>query len=68
MLLQQTADLLQLRVGLGHLLGKLGNRLGRATTGHHILALGIEQVVPLELRLAGGGVPRGTHPGAGVPA
>ncbi len=43
-----------------------GDRLGRVRAGDDILALGIEEDVPVERRLAGRGVAREDHAGPGI--
>ncbi len=47
-----------------HLLARdLGQGLGRADAGHHVLALGVDQELAIEARLAGGRIAREGHPG-----
>ena len=58
----------ELGVHLGHVAGKLLEGLGGPDAGHDVLALGVDQVVPFDLRLAAGGVARHGHPGGAVVA
>ena len=67
-LLELLGDLLELVVGLGHVLGQLGDRGRGADAGHHVLALGVDQVLAEEDLLAGVGVAGEGDAGAGVVA
>ena len=58
----------QLAVDLRHFLFHLGDGLGRADAGHHVLALGIDEVFAVDQVLAGAGIAREAHAGAGVVA
>ena len=53
MRLELLADLEQLLVDLGHLFLELADRLGRPDAGDDVFALGVDQVVAVELVLAG---------------
>ena len=64
--LQLLTDLYKLIVDLRHLLLELGDPLGLPDPGHHILSLGVEEVVPFDPLLPGGDIPGGDHPGPGV--
>ena len=66
--LQGAADLHELGIGLGELLGHLVDGHGGTHAGHHVLALGIGQELAHELLLAGGGVAGEGHAGAAVVA
>ena len=50
--LQLLANVHQLLIDLRHLVMKLGDRLGGANAGHHVLTLGVDQVIAEELVLA----------------
>ena len=67
-LLQAGGDRLELAVDLGHVALEGGDRGRGADAGHHVLALGVQQVLAVELALAGGGIAGKGHPGAGVGA
>ena len=56
MLFQTLADCLKLGPHVGHIVGQLAHPIGDADTGHHIFALGIDQIIALDVFLAGGGV------------
>ena len=60
-LLQPLVDPLQLGVHLGHGLLELADGLGRADARHHVLALGVHQVLAEEPPLAGARVPGEGH-------
>ena len=64
MLLQLVGDGGELLVHLGHLLVELGDGGGGAHAGHHILTLGVDQVLAEQGLLAGGGVAGEGHAGA----
>ena len=64
MLLKPLANLDQLLVALGENAVELIDRLGRANAGNDVFALGVDQILAVELVLAGGGVPRKRHAGA----
>ena len=59
--LELAADGEQLFVQLGHLLGQLLDRLRRADAGHHVLALGVGQILAVEHVLARGRVACEAH-------
>src|SRR5262249_8802624 len=63
---QDVADVVELLVNAGHLLLKLGDLLGRADAGDHVLPLGVDEVLAVEDLLAGGRVPGEGDAGAGV--
>ena len=72
--LQPREDLLQLAVDLGHRLfqgrqlrraGAPAQGPGRPDAGHHVLALGVGQVLAVVPSLAGGRIPGEGHPGGG---
>ena len=65
-ILQDVADLDELIIGLGELVGHLGDGHGGAHAGHHVLALGVGQELAHQLLLAGGGVAGERHAGAAV--
>jgi hypothetical protein len=65
---QAVAQFHQLPVQVRHLLGQGGNRLGRADAGHHVLALGVGEVLAVHDVLAGARVPGEAHAGGGVVA
>ena len=54
--LQLGGDLHKLVINLGHLLLQMGDGERGADTGHHVLALGVDQVLTEQGLLAGGGV------------
>ena len=56
MLLEDHADLEQLLVGTGKVLGHLLDLLGRSNTGNHVFALGVDEILTVEHVLTGGGV------------
>ena len=57
----------ELLVDLGHTsFSQLGDGLGGAHAGDHVLALGVDQELAEELLLAGGGVAGEGNAGAGV--
>ena len=64
MLFQRGADVLQLLVGLGHLLLQRRDGVGRAHAGDDILALRVDQVLAVEHLLARGGIARERDAGA----
>ncbi len=64
--LQLVRDPLELRVRLGHLLGEVADLLRRPDPGHHVLALGVDEVLAVELLLAGVRVARERDAGPGV--
>ena len=68
MLLQAVGDGGELLVHRGHLLMQLGDGGRGAHAGHHVLALGVDQVLAEQGLLAGGGVAGEGHAGAGVVA
>ena len=59
---------LELGVGLGHLLGHVRDRRRRPDAGHDVLALGVGEVLAVELVLAGARVAGEGDAGAGVVA
>ena len=61
--LEPLGDVQELGVGLGHLLAQLVDLLGHADAGHHVLALGVGEVVALDVMLAGGAVAGHGDPG-----
>ena len=65
--LEDDEDLLELLAGLFKALDvlQLGDGAGVADTGHDVLALGVDQVVAVELLLAVGGVARESDAGGG---
>ena len=63
---QNGADLHELLVGLGELLGHLRDGHGGAHAGDHVFALGIGQELAHHLLLAGGGVAGERNAGAAV--
>ena len=78
-LLKDAADVAELLIGLGHqllhgvhvlvllVLGVVVEGVGGTDTGHHILALGVDEPLAIELVVAGGGVAGEGHTGgAGV--
>ena len=65
MLLQFGGDRGKLVVDLGHLLLELGDVAGGADAGHHVLALGVDEVLAEQVLFAGGGVAGKGHAGAG---
>ena len=77
MLLQLPADLVKLRIDLGHrllegleilvmfVLGSLVERVGGADTCDHVLSLGVDQPFAVELVVSGGGVAGERHAGSG---
>jgi hypothetical protein len=67
-LLQAARNFLQLIEHLGHVGFELFDGQGGAYAGHHVLALGIDQVVPFEHRFASGGIARHEDPGGRVVA
>ena len=67
-LLEALADALELGVRLGQLVAHLADGLRRADAGHHVLALGVGQVLAEEHLLAGVGVAREGHARARVVA
>ena len=67
-LLQAVGDGGELLVHRGHLLMQLGDGGRGAHAGHHVLALGVDQVLAEQGLLAGGGVAGEGHAGAGVVA
>ena len=56
--LQLVGHGVQLLVDVRHLVLELGDFLGRRDAGHHILALGVDEVLAVEAALAGGWVTR----------
>ena len=68
MRLQPVVQFDQLAVDLRHFLFHLGDRLGRADARHHVLALGIDQIFAVDHVLAGAGIAREAHAGAGIVA
>ena len=66
MFFKNFGDLLKLIVGLGKFFFHLPNVFGQANPRHHILALGVGQVVPLDLRFAGGAISGHGHAGGAV--
>ena len=52
-LLELVRDLAELVVHLRHFLCKVGDRMRRADAGHHVLALGVRQILAVELLGAG---------------
>ena len=67
-LLQPLAHPFQLGHHLRGRLAQLAERQRGADAGHHVLALGVDQVLAVEDVLAGGGVAGKAHAGAGVVA
>ena len=67
-ILQDVADLDKLVIGLGELLGHLGDGHGGTHAGHHVLALGVGQELAHQLLGAGGGVTGERNAGAAVVA
>ena len=70
LLLQRRPDLLQLLVGAGEhgLMGHLGHGLRRPHASHHVLPLGVDEILAVENVLAGGRVTgEGDARGAVVP-
>ena len=67
-ILQDIADLDELVIGLGELLGHLSDGHGGTHAGHHILALGIGQELAHQLLLAGSGITGECNAGAAVVA
>ncbi len=65
-LLQLEAHLVELLVDRGHLGGEFLDLLGGADAGHHILALGVGEVLAVENVFAGGGVAGEGDAGAAV--
>ena len=65
-ILQLVGNGSELLIHLGHVLLELFDLEGGADTGHHVLALGVDQVFAEELLLAGGGVAGKCHAGAGI--
>ena len=63
---QLVGDVGKLLVHLGHVLLELVDGLGGADAGHHVLALGVDEVLAEELLLTGGGVAGEGHAGAGI--
>ena len=63
--LQPAGDLAELRIDLGHLILQLRDRLRRADAGHDVLALGVQQILAVELSGPGGRVARESDAGAG---
>ena len=66
--LQPPAHFLQLRHHLRCGIAQLAQRQWRADAGHHVLALGVDQVLAVEGVLAGGGIAGKADAGAGVVA
>ncbi len=64
--LQLGRNLRKLPVNLGQRLAQGLDRLGGANSRHHVLALGLEQVLAEEPLLPGGGITGEGDPGAGV--
>src|SRR5439155_26283033 len=58
--LEPGRELAELFVGARHHLGQLADRLGRAYSGHHVLALRVDQKLSVELPRAGGRIARET--------
>ena len=57
----------QLFVRRGHLPGQIGNRMRRAHACHHVFALGVDQIFPIENFFAAGRIARESDSGrAGV--
>ena len=67
-LLQAVGDVGKLLVDSGHLLVELGDGGGSTYAGHHVLALGVDEVLAEEGLLTGGGVAGEGHAGARVVA
>ena len=63
---QNVADLDELVISLGELLGHLSDGHGSTHAGHHVLALGVGQELAHELLLAGGGVTGKGNTGAAI--
>ena len=68
MLFEAGGDLHELIVGFGQLVSQVLDFSRVADAGHHVFALGVEQVVAVHFLLAGGRVTGEGHAGAGVPA
>lgn len=68
MTLQPLGHLDELGVKRRLLLLEPGQRLGGADPGHHVLPLGIAEVLAVELLGPGGGIAGKTHPGPGIVA
>ena len=68
MVLQALSDLRELLVHFGHFLFQLGDRAGRTDAGHHVFALGVDEVFAEQRLLARGRVARESHAGAGTVA
>ncbi len=66
--LQPLGDAPELGVGLGQLIAHSADGVGRADARHHVLALGVGEVLPVEHFLARVGVAREGHAGARVVA
>ncbi len=67
-LLEDVADLEEFLVGSGKILGHPGHLLGGPDPGHHVLTLGVDEVLAVKNILTGGGVAGECHPGPGIPA
>ena len=68
MRLQPVVQFHQLAVDVRHFLFQLGDRLGRADAGHHVLALRVDEVFAVNHVLAGAGIAREAHAGTGIAA
>ena len=68
MVFQARGNFHKLVVNLRHLLFQLGDGAGRADTGHHVLALGVDEVFAEQRLLARGRVAREGYAGAGIVA
>ena len=68
MLLQTVCNVGKLLVDVGHLLLELADGRGGPHTGHHVLALGVDEVLAEEGLLTGGGVAGKGHAGTRVVA
>ena len=64
MVLQQIAKLQKQLVVFGEFLLHFGDLTGGANAGHHVLSLGVHQILAVELVLASGGVAGEGHAGA----
>ncbi len=68
MFFQFGGDVHELVVDLRHLLDQVFDWFGIADAGHHVLALGVEQVITIHFSLTGGWVASEGHAGARVVA
>ena len=67
MIFQFHANLFELGIGLRHFGFHLLNVIGRSNPGHHILTLGVGQIIAFDMLFTGGGVAGHGHPGgAGI--